>query len=103
MSMEAVMKMERHNSGAIRNGVSEEAAHRIFDEMMDFASYAFNKPHAAAYAYVGYQTAWLKYHYPVEFMAALINSYMGSLSKVSSMLWNERWGLRFCRQTSTKV
>ena len=64
--------------GAIRNGVSEYAANVIFDEMMDFASYAFNKSHAAAYAYVGYQTAWLKYYYPVEFMAALINSYMGS-------------------------
>ncbi len=69
--------------GAIRNGVSEAAANKIFDEMMDFASYAFNKSHAAAYAYVGYQTAWLKYHYPVEFMAALLNSFMGSLSKVS--------------------
>jgi len=69
--------------GAIRKGVSEAAANRIFDEMMDFASYAFNKSHAAAYAYVGYQTAWLKYHYPVEFMAALLNSFMGSLGKVS--------------------
>ncbi len=69
--------------GAIRNGVSEDAANIIFDEMMDFASYAFNKSHAAAYAYVGYQTAWLKYHYPMEFMAATINSFMGSLGKVS--------------------
>ena len=69
--------------GAIRNGVSEAAANIIFDEMMDFASYAFNKSHAAAYAYVGFQTAWLKYHYPVEFMAALLNSFMGSLGKVS--------------------
>ncbi|NLM75564.1 MAG: DNA polymerase III subunit alpha [Clostridiaceae bacterium] len=82
--------------GAIRNGVSEEAAHRIFDEMMDFASYAFNKSHAAAYAYVGYQTAWLKYHYPVEFMAALINSYMGSLSKVSQYVME-------CRKMGIKV
>ena len=69
--------------GAIRNGVDERIAHMIFDEMMDFASYAFNKSHAAAYAYVGYQTAWLKCHYPVEFMAALLNSFVGSLSKVS--------------------
>lgn len=69
--------------GAIRNGVDEKAAHIIFDEMMDFASYAFNKSHAAAYAYVGYQTAWLKCHYPVEFMAALLNSFLGSLSRVS--------------------
>jgi len=69
--------------GAIRNGVDEKTAHQIFDEMMDFASYAFNKSHAAAYAYVGYQTAWLKCHYPVEFMAALMNSFVGSLGKVS--------------------
>jgi DNA polymerase-3 subunit alpha len=69
--------------GAIRNGVDERIAHMIFDEMMDFASYAFNKSHAAAYAYVGYQTAWLKCHYPVEFMAALLNSFVGNLSKVS--------------------
>jgi len=69
--------------GAIRNGVPEHVANALFDEMMDFGSYAFNKSHAAAYAYVGYQTAWLKYYYPVEFMAALINSFMGSLGKVS--------------------
>jgi len=64
--------------GAIRNGVDEETANKIFDEMMDFASYAFNKSHAAAYAVIAYQTAWLKRYYPVEFMAALINSCMGS-------------------------
>lgn len=69
--------------GAIRNGVDEKAAQKIFDEMMDFASYAFNKSHAAAYAYVGYQTAWLKCYYPVEFMAALLNSFLGSLGRVS--------------------
>lgn len=69
--------------GAIRNGVDEKTAHQIFDEMMDFASYAFNKSHAAAYAYVGYQTAWLKCHYPVEYMAALLNSFLGSLGKIS--------------------
>lgn len=69
--------------GAIKKGVDEKAASIIFDEMMDFASYAFNKSHAAAYAYVGYQTAWLKHYYPVEFMAALLNSFLGSLGKVS--------------------
>ncbi len=82
--------------GAIRNGVSEQAANRIFDEMMDFASYAFNKSHAAAYAYVGYQTAWLKYYYPVEFMAALLNSFMGSLGKVSQYVME-------CRRMGIKV
>jgi DNA polymerase-3 subunit alpha len=69
--------------GAIRNGVDEATANRIFDEMMDFASYAFNKSHAAAYAVIAYQTAWLKYYYPVEFMAAILNSYLGSSDKVS--------------------
>lgn len=70
-------------NGAIRNGVDEKAANRIFDQMMDFASYAFNKSHAAAYAVVAYQTAWLKYYYPVEFMAASLNSFLGSSDKVS--------------------
>jgi DNA polymerase-3 subunit alpha len=69
--------------GAIRNGVDEKTANTIFDEMMDFASYAFNKSHAAAYAVVGYQTAWLKRHYPVEFMAAMLNSFLGSPGKIS--------------------
>ncbi len=69
--------------GAIRNGVDEKTANTIFDEMMDFASYAFNKSHAAAYAVVGYQTAWLKYYYPVEFMAAMLNSFLGSPGKIS--------------------
>lgn len=64
--------------GAVRNGVPRQVANRIFDEMMDFASYAFNKSHAAAYAVVAYRTAWLKVHYPVEFLTALINSFMGS-------------------------
>ena len=82
--------------GALRNGLSEKAANTLFDEMMDFASYAFNKSHAAAYAYVGYQTAWLKYHYPVEFMAALINSFMGSLGKVSQYVLE-------CRKMGIKV
>ncbi len=69
--------------GAVRNGVDEKTADRIFDQMMDFASYAFNKSHAAAYAVVAYQTAWLKYYYPVEFMAASLNSFLGSSDKIS--------------------
>ncbi|NLN65996.1 MAG: DNA polymerase III subunit alpha [Clostridiaceae bacterium] len=69
--------------GAIRNGVDEKTANAIFDEMIDFASYAFNKSHAAAYAVIGYQTAWLKHYYPVEFMAALLNSFLGSPGKIS--------------------
>ncbi len=72
--------------GAIQNGVSEGIANKIFDEMMDFASYAFNKSHAAAYAVVAYQTAWLKKYYPVEFMAATLNSFMGSSDKVSQYI-----------------
>lgn len=69
--------------GAVRNGVDEKTANKIFDEMIDFASYAFNKSHAAAYAVVAYQTAWLKYYYPVEFMAAIMNSFLGSSDKIS--------------------
>lgn len=69
--------------GAVRNGVDENAANRIFDQMIDFASYAFNKSHAAAYAVIAYQTAWLKHYYPVEFMAASLNSFLGSSEKVS--------------------
>ena len=69
--------------GAIRNGVDERAAHKIFDDMSDFASYAFNKSHAAAYAVIAYQTAWLKYYYPVEFMAAMLNSCVGSSDKIA--------------------
>ena len=63
--------------GCVRNGVSEKAANKIFDDMVDFASYAFNKSHAAAYAVITYRTAWLKAHYPAEFMAALMTSFMG--------------------------
>lgn len=69
--------------GAVKNGVSAENANKIFDQMMDFASYAFNKSHAAAYAVIGYQTAYLKKHYPVEFMAALLTSVMGNNDKVA--------------------
>ncbi|HPD00054.1 MAG TPA: DNA polymerase III subunit alpha [Acetivibrio sp.] len=76
--------------GAVRNGVNEETANKIFDEMMDFASYAFNKSHAAAYAVVAYQTAWLKCYYPVEFMAALLNSFLGNSDKVSQYIYECR-------------
>ena len=69
--------------GCIRNGVSAQAAEQIFDEMTAFASYAFNKSHAAAYAVVAVQTAWLKLHYPVEFMAALINSMTANATKIA--------------------
>jgi DNA polymerase-3 subunit alpha len=69
--------------GAVRNGVSEKAANQLFDMMMDFASYAFNKAHAAAYAVVAYQTAYLKKYYPLEFMAAMLTSVMGSNEKVA--------------------
>ena len=73
--------------GAVRNGVSERSADKIFDEMMDFASYAFNKSHAAAYAVVAYRTAYLKHYYPVEFMTALINSFLGSVDKITEYIY----------------
>jgi DNA polymerase-3 subunit alpha len=82
--------------GALRNGVSEEKANRIFDEMMEFAKYAFNKSHAAAYALVAYQTAWLKYYYPVQFMAALITSVMGSSGKVAGYI-------QYCKKKNIQV
>ena len=69
--------------GCIRNGISEETANKIFDQMMDFASYAFNKSHAAAYAVVAYQTAYLMYYYPTEFIAAMLNSVKGDNEKVA--------------------
>lgn len=69
--------------GCLRNGISEESANKIFDQMMDFASYAFNKSHAAAYAVVGYQTAYLMKYYPVETIAAMLNSVMGTNEKVA--------------------
>lgn len=68
--------------GSVRNGVPERAANQIYDEMIDFAKYAFNKSHAAAYAVLGYQTAFLKTYYRVEFMAALMTSIIGNTSKV---------------------
>ena len=68
--------------GCIRNGIDEKSANTIFDEMAEFAKYAFNKSHAAAYAVVSYRTAYLKAYYPEEFMAATLNSYLGNLDKV---------------------
>ncbi|SNS90092.1 DNA polymerase III catalytic subunit, DnaE type [Anaerovirgula multivorans] len=73
-------------SGCIRNGVPENVANKIYDDMIDFANYAFNKSHAAAYAVLGYQTAYLKTYYPVEFMAALITSVMGNTTKVAQYI-----------------
>jgi len=75
-----------HVDGCIKRGISEEIANKIFDEMTDFAKYAFNKSHAAAYAVVAYQTAYLKYHYTAEFMAALISSVKENSAKVSSYI-----------------
>lgn len=69
--------------GAVRRGVPEKVAEQLFEEMTAFASYAFNKSHAAAYGVVAVQTAWLKAHYPVEFMAALMNSVTGNTDKVA--------------------
>ncbi len=69
--------------GAVRRGVSEAVANQIFDEMMDFAQYAFNKSHAAAYAFVTYQTAYLKHFYPAQYMAALLSSVLDSPEKVA--------------------
>ena len=89
----AVMEKERQNfvygnpeegvKGCIANGISEETANHIYDEMITFASYAFNKSHAAAYAVVSYQTAWLKAYYPAEYMAALMTSVMDNINKTS--------------------
>ena len=89
----AVMEKERQNfvfgnpeegvPGCIANGIPEQTAQKIYDEMIDFAKYAFNKSHAAAYAVVAYQTAWLKYYYPVEFMAALMTSVIDNPGTVS--------------------
>jgi len=103
---EDVMAEERKNfiyglekegvPGCVKNGVPEEAATQIFDAMMDFAAYAFNKSHAAAYAVIGYQTAWLKCYYPVEFMAATITSVMDNSSKVA-------WYIRDCKKMGIEL
>lgn len=101
-----VMARERQNfvygneeegvKGCINNGISEEVANHIFDEMTDFAKYAFNKSHAAAYAVVSYQTAYMKYYYPVEFMAALLTSVIDNSGKVSEYIMN-------CRQMGIEI
>lgn len=102
----AVMAKERQNfvygnpeegvPGCIANGIDEKVANKIYDDMTDFAKYAFNKSHAAAYAVVSYQTAWLKYYYPVEFMAALMTSCIENPSKVSEYILN-------CRQMGIRI
>jgi DNA polymerase-3 subunit alpha len=94
-----VMEQERKNfiygitegdkvmvEGALRRGIDEKTANEIFNDMIDFAKYAFNKSHAAAYAALAYQTAWLKCYYPVEFMAALLTSIMGNSKKVAQYI-----------------
>ena len=68
--------------GCVRNGIDAESANKIFDEMSEFAKYAFNKSHAACYAVVAYRTAYLKAYYPAEFMASMLNSFLGNLDKV---------------------
>ena len=72
--------------GCIARGINERVANKIFDDMTDFAKYAFNKSHAAAYTIVSYQTAWLKYYYPVEFMAALMTSVIDNPTKVAEYI-----------------
>lgn len=96
----AVMEAERKNfifgneeegvKGCIANDIPEEVANQIYNNMTDFAKYAFNKSHAAAYAVVSYQTAWLKHYYPLEFMAALLTSVKDNMSKVVSYVMNCR-------------
>ena len=90
-----VMEKERQNfiyglndeiPGCIKKGIPKEIANKIFDEMIDFAKYAFNKSHAAAYAVVSYQTAWLKTYYPIEFMAALLTSVMDNSNKIAEYI-----------------
>lgn len=102
----SVMEKERQNfvygnesehvPGCIKNGISEATANKIYDEMIDFAKYAFNKSHAAAYAVVAYQTAYLKYYYPVEFMAALMTSVIDNSQKVSGYIYT-------CRQMKIPI
>ncbi len=77
---------ETNVPGCINNGIDEKVANKIYDDMIDFAKYAFNKSHAAAYAVVSYQTAYLKYYFPVEFMAALMTSVMSNMTKLSGYI-----------------
>lgn len=91
---QSVMEKERENfvhgnpeegvPGCVKRGIDEKVAEKIYDQMLDFAKYAFNKSHAACYAVVAYQTAYLKHYYPVEFMAALMTSVMGNTAKVAA-------------------
>lgn len=102
----SVMEKERQNfvygnpeegvPGCISNGIDEKVANKIYDDMIDFAKYAFNKSHAAAYAVVAYQTAYLKYYYPVEYMAALMSSVMDHTGKISEYIFT-------CRQMGIQV
>ena len=87
---------ERGIDGCIKRGISEEVAKKIYDDMTDFAKYAFNKSHAAAYAVVSYQTAYLKCHYPVEFMAALMTSFMEHTGKITEYIMT-------CRQMGIEI
>ena len=87
---------ERGIDGCIKRGISEEVAKKIYDDMTDFAKYAFNKSHAAAYAVVSYQTAYLKCHYPVEFMAALMTSFMEHTGKITEYIMT-------CRQMGVEI
>jgi len=82
--------------GCVRNGVPEKVANEIYDEMISFASYAFNKSHAAAYSVVAMQTAWLKRYYPVEFMAAMLNSVYGNAGKIAGYI-------QYCRGRGISV
>lgn len=93
-----IMEKERVNfvAGAEKKNVSPEISNKIFDQMIDFASYAFNKAHAACYAVVGYETAWLKTYYPVEFMAALLNSFMDRTDKIAQYIAE-------CNQMNIKI
>ena len=86
----------RNIKGCVANGISEQAANSIYDSMVDFAKYAFNKSHAAAYAKISVQTAWLKNYYPVEFMAALMTSVIDNSTKASEYLYN-------CKEMNIKV
>ena len=102
----SVMEKERQNfvygneeegvPGCIANGIPEKTANKIYDDMIDFAKYAFNKSHAAAYAVVSYQTAYLKYYYPVEFMAALMTSVIEMPAKVAEYIY-------VCRQMGITI
>ncbi len=82
--------------GCVRNGIDEASANKIFDEMAEFAKYAFNKSHAAAYAVVAYRTAYLKTYYPVEFMAATLNSFLGNLDKIPEYIAE-------CKRTNIEI